>query len=104
MVNHFGCISIRHNQCIYYYFLNLINVSCFVLDVLNKTKQIDNMSNVIEEKTKSILENRKNVENNVNICQQWFSEVEVIMSADVRLSSLNIVEDQLQKVNFSFLF
>jgi len=79
-------------------------VSCFVLDVLNKTKQIDNMSNVIEEKTKSILENRKNVENNVNICQQWFSEVEVIMSADVRLSSLNIVEDQLQKVNFSFLF
>lgn len=79
-------------------------MSCFVLDVLNKTKQIDNMSNVIEEKTKSILENRKNVENNVNICQQWFSEVEVIMSADVRLSSLNIVEDQLQKVNFSFLF
>jgi len=74
------------------------------LDALNKTKQIDNMSNVIEEKLKSILENRKNVENNVNICQQWFSEVEVIMSADVRLSSLNIVEDQLQKVNFSFLF
>lgn len=74
------------------------------LDVLNKTKQIDNMCNVIEEKSKSILENRKNVENSVNICQQWFSEVEVIMSADVRLSSLNIVEDQLQKVNFSFLF
>lgn len=74
------------------------------LDVLNKTKQIDNMSNIIEEKSKSILENRKNVENNVNICQQWFSEVEVIMSADVRLSSLNIVEDQLQKVNFYFYF
>lgn len=74
------------------------------LDVLNKTKQIDNMSNFVEEKSKSILENRKNVENNVNMCQQWFSEVEVIMSADVRLSSLNIVEDQLQKVNFSFLF
>jgi len=101
MVNYFGCN--RHNQYIYYINLSLINVCCF-LDVLNKTKQIDNMSHFIEEKSKSILENRKNVENNVNICQQWFSEVEVIMSADVRLSSLNIVEDQLQKVNISFLF
>jgi len=77
-------------------------MSVVYLDVLNKTKQIDTMSNFIEEKSKSILENRKNVENNVNLCQQWFSEVEVIMSADVRLSSLNIVEDQLQKVNFMF--
>lgn len=57
------------------------------------------MSNFAEEKTKLVLENRKMFENNVNLCQQWFSEVEVIMSADVRLSSLNIVEDQLQKVN-----
>lgn len=70
------------------------------LDVLNKTKQISKMSDFAEEKSKSVLENRKNVENNVNLCQQWFSEVEVIMSADVRLSSLNIVEDQLQKVNY----
>lgn len=72
------------------------------LEVLNKTKLIDKMSNFAEEKSKSVLENRKNVENNVNLCQQWFSEVEVIMSADVRLSSLNIVEDQLQKVNNLF--
>jgi len=72
------------------------------LEVLNKTKLIDKMSDFAEEKSKSILENRKNVENNVNLCQQWFSEVEVIMSADVRLSSLNIVEDQLQKVNNFF--
>jgi len=72
------------------------------LDVLNKTKQIDKMSDFAEEKSKSVMENRKNVENNINLCQQWFSEVEVIMSADVRLSSLNIVEDQLQKVNYSF--
>jgi len=56
------------------------------------------MSNFAEEKSKSVLEKRKIFENNVNLCQQWFSEVEVIMSADVRLSSLNIVEDQLQKV------
>jgi len=74
----------------------------FFLEVLNKTKLIDKMSNFAEEKSKSVLENRKNVENNVNLCQQWFSEVEVIMSADVRLSSLNIVEDQLQKVNNLF--
>lgn len=60
------------------------------------------MSDFAEEKSKSILDNRKNVENNVNLCQQWFSEVEVIMSADVRLSSLNIAEDQLQKVNNLF--
>jgi len=72
------------------------------LEVLNKTKLIDKMSDFAEEKSKSVLENRKNVENNVNLCQQWFSEVEVIMSADVRLSSLNIVEDQLQKVNNLF--
>jgi len=72
------------------------------LEVLNKTKLIDKMSDFAEEKSKSVLENRKNVENNVNLCQQWFSEVEVIMSADVRLSSLNIVEDQLQKVNNFF--
>lgn len=74
----------------------------FFLDVLNKTKQIDKMSDFVEEKSKSVLENRKNVENNINLCQQWFSEVEVIMSADVRLSSLNIVEDQLKKVNYLF--
>lgn len=74
----------------------------FFLEVLNKTKLIDKMSDFAEEKSKSVLENRKNVENNVNLCQQWFSEVEVIMSADVRLSSLNIVEDQLQKVNNLF--
>lgn len=60
------------------------------------------MSDFAKEKSKSILDNRKNVENNVNLCQQWFSEVEVIMSADVRLSSLNIAEDQLQKVNNLF--
>jgi len=72
------------------------------LDVLIKTKQIDKMSDFAEEKSKSVLENRKNVENNINLCQQWFSEVEVIMSADVRLSSLNIVEDQLKKVNYLF--
>lgn len=58
------------------------------------------MSNTAEEKLKSILDNRKLFENNVILCQQWFSEVEVIMSADVRLSSLNIVEDQLQKVYY----
>jgi len=73
-----------------------------LLDVLNKTEQIDKMSDFAEEKSKAVLENRKNVENNINLCQQWFSEVEVIMSADVRLSSLNIVEDQLQKVNYLF--
>lgn len=56
------------------------------------------MSNFVEEKSKSVLEKRKIFENIINTCQQWFSEVEVIMSADVRLSSLNIVEDQLQKV------
>lgn len=60
------------------------------------------MSNFAEDRSKSVLDNRKNFENNVNSCQQWFSEVEVIMSADVRLSSLNIVEDQLQKVNYLF--
>lgn len=58
------------------------------------------MSNVAEEISKSTLNNRKMFENNVNSCQQWFSEVEVIMSSDVRLSSLSIVEDQLQKVNY----
>jgi hypothetical protein len=57
------------------------------------------MSNFAEEKTKLVLENRKLFENDINLCQQWFSEVEVIMSADVRLSTLNIIEDQLQKVN-----
>jgi len=71
-----------------------------LVDVNNKIKQIDKMSDFAEEKSKSVLENRKNVENNINLCQQWFSEVEVIMSADVRLSNLNIVEDQLQKVNY----
>lgn len=71
----------------------------FIIDVLNKTKKIDEMSNFAEEKSKFILEKRKVFDNNVNLCQQWFSEVGVIMSADVRLSSLNIVEDQLQKVN-----
>lgn len=77
----------------------LIN-NVFLIDALNKTKKIDEMSNAAEKKSKSILDNRKLFENNVNLCQQWFSEVEVIMSADVRLSSLNIVEDQLQKVNY----
>lgn len=67
--------------------------------MLNKTKKIDEMNNSAEEKLKAVLDLRKNFENNVNSCQQWFSEVEVIMSADVRLSSLNIVEDQLKKVN-----
>lgn len=67
--------------------------------MLNKTKKIDEMNNNAEEKLKAVLDLRKNFENIVNSCQQWFSEVEVIMSADVRLSSLNIVEDQLQKVN-----
>jgi len=71
-----------------------------LLEVHNKTKNIDEMSYLAEEKLKSILDKRKMFENNVNICQQWFSEVEVLMSADVRLSSLNIVEDQLQKVKF----
>jgi len=71
-----------------------------LLEVHNKTKNIDEMSHLAEEKLKSILDKRKMFENNVNICQQWFSEVEVLMSADVRLSSLNIVEDQLQKVKF----
>jgi len=56
------------------------------------------MSNFAEEKSKSVLEKRKMFDNNVNSCQQWFSEVEVIMSADIRLSNLNIIEDQLQKV------
>lgn len=56
------------------------------------------MCNFAEENSKLVLDQRKIFENNVNVCQQWFSEVEVIMSADVRLSSLNIVEDQLQKV------
>lgn len=74
------------------------------LDVRDKTKKIEDMSNSAEEKTKLILENRKIFENNVNLCQQWFSEVEVIMSADVRLSSLSIVEDQLQKVNQKITF
>lgn len=67
--------------------------------MLNKTKKIDELNKNAEEKSKAVLDLRKNFENNVNSCQQWFSEVEVIMSADVRLSSLNIVEDQLQKVN-----
>lgn len=57
------------------------------------------MCNFAEENSKLILDQRKMFENNVNICHQWFSEVEVIMSADIRLSSLNIVEDQLQKVS-----
>lgn len=57
------------------------------------------MSIIAEERSKSILDKRKMFENNVNLCQQWFSEVEVIMSADVRLSSLNTVDDQLQKVH-----
>lgn len=69
------------------------------LDVLNKTKKIDEMNNNVEEELKAVWDLRKNFENYVNSCLQWFSEVEVIMSADVRLSSLNIVEDQLQKVN-----
>lgn len=70
-----------------------------MVDVLIKTKKIDKMSNLAEEKSKLILDKRKLFENNVNLCQQWFSEVEVIMSADVRLSNLSVVEDQLQKVN-----
>lgn len=69
-----------------------------LLDVLNRTKKLDEMCNIVEEKSKYIMNTRKNFENNVNVCQQWFSEVDVIMSADIRLSSLNIVEDQLQKV------
>lgn len=58
------------------------------------------MSNFAEKRFKSVLENRKIYENLINSCQQWYSEVEVIMSADVRLSSLTIVKDQLQKVIF----
>lgn len=69
-----------------------------MLDLHNKVKKIDEISNVDEEKAKSILNNRKQFENKVNSCHQWFSEVEVLMSADVRLSSLQIVEDQLKKV------
>lgn len=57
------------------------------------------MCNFAEENSKLVLNQRKIFENNANVCQQWFSEVEVLMSADVRLSSLNIVEDQLQKVS-----
>lgn len=68
------------------------------LDVLNKTKKVDKMFDFAEEKSKSVFDQRKIFENNVNSCQQWFSEVEVIMSADVRLSNLNVIEDQLQKV------
>lgn len=72
--------------------------------MLNKTKKVEEMSNSAEEKVKSVLKDRKLFENNVNLCQQWFSEVEVIMSADIRLSSLNVVEDQLQKVNYALIF
>lgn len=57
------------------------------------------MCNFAKNNSKSVLDQRKIFENNVNVCQQWFSEVDVIMSADVRLSSLNVVEDQLQKVS-----
>lgn len=57
------------------------------------------MCRFAEEKSKSVVHQRKIFENNVNSCQQWFSEVEVIMSADVRLSNLNVIEDQLEKVN-----
>lgn len=57
------------------------------------------MSDFAVEKSKSVLENRRIFENFINSCHQWYSEVEVIMSADVRLSNLTIVEDQLQKVN-----
>lgn len=76
-----------------------MNERFYLLDILRKTKKVDEMSNVAEEISKSVLNHRKSFENNVNLCQQWFSEVEVIMSSDVRLSSLSIVEDQLQKVN-----
>lgn len=71
----------------------------FLLDVFDRTKKIDEMSVFVEEKSKSVVNNRKNFENNISLCQQWFCEVEVIMSADIRLSNINIVEDQLQKVN-----
>lgn len=79
-----------------YLFIFIIIV---LLDVLNKTKKVEDMNNIAQEKSMAVLDLRKMFENNVNSCHQWFSEVEVIMSADVRLSSLNIVEDQLQKVN-----
>lgn len=62
------------------------------------------MNILAENKSKSVLEKRKVFENNVNLCQQWFSEVDVIMSADIRLSSLSVVEDQLEKVNISLIF
>lgn len=81
------------------YIIQLLSILFVFLDLHNKIKKIYEMSDFVEEKAKSILQNRKQFENNVNSCQQWFSEVEVIMSADVRQSSLQIIEDQLKKVN-----
>lgn len=80
--------------------LLIITVFQFLsLDVFDKTKNVDKMCDFAEEKSKSVCDQRKTFENNANSCQQWFSEVEVIMSADVRLSNLNVIEDQLQKVS-----
>lgn len=67
-----------------------------------KVKVVDNMFVMAEENAKAIVDSRKQFENIFNECQQWFTETEVLISADVRLSNLKAIEDQLQIVMINY--
>lgn len=50
---------------------------------------------------KRLLDNRQDFEGRADKIRQWLNEAEVALSGDVRLSSLQAIQDQLNKVRKS---
>ncbi|XP_050547988.1 muscle-specific protein 300 kDa-like, partial [Daktulosphaira vitifoliae] len=85
-------ISISNND-------DILVINSDMNGVNEKVKIIDNMFVMAEENAIAIVDSRKKIENIFKECQQWFTETEVLISDDVRISSLKAIEDQLQKYN-----
>lgn len=51
-----------------------------------------------DDQLKGLLDNRKDFEARADKIRQWLNEAEVALSGDVRLSSLQAIQDQLNKV------
>ena len=47
----------------------------------------------------ALLEGRRSLETDMDRCLQWLNEAEVAISAEIRATNLELLQEQLQKVN-----
>lgn len=72
-----------------------------ILDELNK--DYDELKSEAKEKQAALadlLQGRKAFESEIDKCQRWINEAEVATSSDLRTSSIDILREQLAKVQF----